>query len=332
MLIQCISIYGAGSWGTALALQLARNGIDVLLWDINAEHIKTLQQDHQNQAYLANIPFPRNLHCTSDIKQLSQHSKHQLIVVPSHGFRTLLQNIRDYLDNNHTLLWATKGIELSSGKFLHQIVQEEIPLALSYGVISGPTFAAEVAKGLPTAMTVASSDEHFAENVAQAFKSDSFRMYTSNDILGVELGGAIKNVLAIAAGISDGLGYGANARAALITRGLAEIMRLGRSLGAKSETLMGLAGLGDLVLTCTDNQSRNRRLGLALGQGIDAKTAMQQIGQAVEGYKSAQSVCLLAKQAHVEMPIATQIHRILYENLSAECAVRILLSRNIKAE
>ena len=326
-----ISVYGAGSWGTALALQLARNGIEVLLWGRLPEHMDNLARDHENVRYLPGIKFPKNLHCTSSLEDMVNHSQYQLIVVPSEGFRDLLSRLKPLLPAEHKLCWATKGIEVGTGKLLHQIVQEEIP-DCSYAVVSGPTFALEVAKSLPTAMTVASNDNDLASVIARAFQGGNFRVYTSFDVMGVELGGAIKNVMAIAAGISDGLGFGANARAALITRGLAEIRRLGKKLGAAEETLMGLAGVGDLVLTCTDDQSRNRRLGLAIGQGKGIQEALIEIGQAVEGLKSSHSIHLLAESAGVEMPICQQVHCILYKDLSPQDAVRELLSRQLKAE
>lgn len=326
-----ISVYGAGSWGTALAFQLARNGTEVLLWDRFPEQAEKLNKERENTQFLPGIPFPENIQCTADLQQAIDHASHQLIVVPSEGFRGLLQRLAPLLSPEHKICWATKGIEVGSGKLLHQIAQEEVP-SHAIGVVSGPTFALEVAKGLPTAMTAAASDPGFAQDMAEAFQGRNFRVYTSTDIIGVELGGAIKNVLAIAAGISDGLGYGANARAALITRGLAEIMRLGRKLGAHEETLMGLAGVGDLVLTCTDDQSRNRRLGLALGQGKGIDEAVEEIGQAVEGLKSSHSIHLLAERAQVEMPICHEVHCILYQGLSPQDAVRELLSRELKPE
>jgi glycerol-3-phosphate dehydrogenase (NAD(P)+) len=259
------------------------------------------------------------------------HSDYQLIVVPSQGFRDLLHKLKPLLNEKHLLSWATKGIEVGTGKLLHQVLTEEIP-GCFYAVVSGPTFALEVAKGLPTAMTVAANNVDLARSIAHAFQAGNFRVYTSNDVLGVELGGAIKNVLAIAAGISDGMGFGANARAALITRGLAEIRRLGKKLGAQDETLMGLAGVGDLVLTCTDDLSRNRRLGLALGQGKGIQEAIDEIGQAIEGLKSSHSINLLSETAGVEMPICQHVHAILYQGLSPKTAVSELLARQQKAE
>jgi len=327
-----ISVYGAGSWGTALALQLARNGLDVLLWDIDPAQVKRINQARVNTRYLPNIPFPESLHCNPHIADLLDYAEYQLIVVPSHGFRQLLARIKAHIKPYHVLIWATKGLEVDSGKLLHQVLQEELPTTKQYGVISGPTFAGEVAKGLPTAMTAAATEQDIAEQISQAFTSDNFRVYTSTDIIGVELGGAIKNILAIAAGISDGLGFGSNARTALITRGLAEMMRLGTAMGAQPETLMGLAGVGDLILTCTDDQSRNRRLGLALGQGKKREAAIAEIGQAVEGAKSSQAIGLLAQKVGIEMPICQHVHQILYQNLSAHDAVRSLITRKIKAE
>lgn len=330
--IQRISIYGAGSWGTALALQLARNNIDVLLWDFNAEYIADYQAARENIHFLAGIPFPDNLQCTDKLEDCVQHSVNQLIVVPSHGFRQLLKQLNPQLSAQHNIIWATKGLEVGTGKLLHEVINEILDKNIPYGVVSGPTFALEVARGLPTAMTVATTSSKLSNSTARAFQSGNFRVYTSDDILGVELGGAVKNVLAIAAGISDGLGFGANARAAIITRGLAEIIRLGESMGAKPETIMGLAGIGDLVLTCTDNQSRNRRLGLALGKGQNAEDAIKEIGQAVEGAKSSSCIELLAQRANIEMPICSEVHRIVHHNLDPKIAVKKLLSRHIRSE
>ena len=326
------SVYGAGSWGTALALQLARNGIDVKLWGHRPSQLQQYNDARENSDYLPGITFPDTLHCNDDLNALTQHSLYQLIVVPSHGFRALLEQLQPLLSSEHKVLWATKGLELKTGKLLHELIEEILPQISQYGLVSGPTFAAEVASGLPTAMTVATNNDLLGEQVSAAFQSENYRVYTSNDIIGVELGGAVKNVLAIAAGITDGLGFGANARTALITRGLAEIMRLGSAMGAQPETLMGLSGIGDLILTCTDNQSRNRQLGLALGAGKSLEQAIKDIGQAVEGAKTSQSINLLAKRAGVEMPICTAVQQILYEGLPPNEAVRALISRKPKPE
>ena len=326
------SVYGAGSWGTALAIQLARNGINTLLWGHRRDRLNEYSSANKNIDYLPEIDFPHSLRCNDNLKVLAEHSQHHLIVVPSHGFRQLLSQLEPLLNSHHKILWATKGLELDSGKLLHQLVEETLPKITDYGVVSGPTFAVEVAKGLPTAMTVAATSQQLAEEAADAFQSSTYRVYTSDDIIGVELGGAVKNVLAIAAGITDGLGLGANARTALITRGFAEIIRLGQSMGAKSETLMGLSGIGDLILTCTDNQSRNRQLGLALGAGKSLDQAIKDIGQAVEGAKTSQSIHQLAQRAGVEMPICYAVHQILYEDLSPQAAVECLISRQTKSE
>ncbi len=327
-----ISVYGAGSWGTALALQLARNELDVLLWDYNPEHIALYDKQRENTHYLPGIPFPDNLKCTSSISEMVQHANDQLIVIPSHGFRDLLKKIKSLISNDHTIFWATKGLEVGTGKLLHEVLLEELGKNTAYGLVSGPTFALEVAKGLPSAMTAAASTPELSQRIASAFQGGNYRVYTSNDVLGVELGGAVKNVLAIAAGISDGLGFGANARVAIITRGLAEIFRLAESMGAKNETIMGLSGVGDLVLTCTDNQSRNRRLGLALGQGKTAEEAIKEIGQAVEGAKSSSCIGLLAERQGVEMPICQSVYQVIYNKLAPKQAVKELLSRELKAE
>ncbi|KAG1660441.1 Glycerol-3-phosphate dehydrogenase [NAD(P)+] [Nymphon striatum] len=210
---QKISVYGAGSWGTALALQLARNGIEVLLWDFNPEHIAAYDKARENTGFLPGIPFPDNLKCSDSIDDLVKHSNDQLIVIPSHGFRDLLKQLKPKLSKQHTIVWATKGLEVGSGKMLHEVLQEELG-DVPYGLVSGPTFATEVAKGLPSAMTSAASTKELAARTAAAFQGGNYRVYTSDDVIGVELGGAVKNVLAIAAGISDGLGFGANARAA----------------------------------------------------------------------------------------------------------------------
>ncbi len=331
MTVKPIAVYGAGSWGTALALQLARNGLPVNLWDFSSERADLMQQARENTQYLAGIKLPDNLWCSGDLQAVANSADQHLIVVPSHGFHALLLKLKPLLNPDDRLFWATKGLEPDSGSLLHEVVTEVLP-GRAYGVVSGPTFANEVARDMPTAMTVAASDPQFAQTIASAFHGGNYRVYTSDDVVGVELGGTIKNVLAIAAGISDGLGFGANARAAIITRGLAEIMRLGESMGAQSTTLMGLAGVGDLVLTCTDDQSRNRRLGLALGGGATLEDALADIGQAVEGAKSALSVNKLAQRQGVEMPICQTVYRILYQNLSPRQAVGELIARTQKSE
>jgi len=327
-----IAIFGGGSWGTALAIQVCRAGHPAVLWDINPQHVQDMQQTHRNQQYLPGVPLPESLRFSSDLQATLQQADTLLLAIPSHAVRSFLQNAARWIQPQQHIVWATKGLEENTAKPVHQVINEELPECQYIAVVSGPTFAGEVARDLPTAVTVAASSHALAQDVAGFLHGGNFRVYTSEDITGVELGGSLKNVLAIAAGIADGLGFGANTRAALITRGLAEIMRLGRAMGAQSETFMGLAGLGDLVLTCTDNQSRNRRMGLALADGQTIEQAREQIGQAVEGVKTAREAWHLAQLHKVDMPIIEQTYRVLYENKAPVDAVHDLLGRDARAE
>ncbi len=331
-LSRTIAVFGAGSWGTALAIQIARAGLAVTLWGRNPEHIQQMQQQGCNPFYLPDLPFPPSLQLSADLEATVKQAETLLLVIPSHGFRDFLQSIKKLVTPEQHIVWASKGLEEGTGLFLHQIIAEELPQCSSTAVVSGPTFAREVAQDLPTAVTVAASSKALAREVAAFLHHGHFRAYSSNDIIGVELGGALKNVLAIAAGITDGLGFGANTRAALITRGLAELMRLGSVLGAQKETLMGLSGLGDLVLTCTDNQSRNRQMGLRLAQGMSVEQAREEIGQAVEGVKTAREGWRLSQQHQVDMPIVEQVYRVIYEEKSPKVAVQDLLSRQARDE
>lgn len=327
-----IAVLGGGSWGTALAIQVARAGHDVVLWDMNPEHVKSMQESHFNQKYLPDIPLPISLKFSHQLEQTISDANTLLLAIPSHAVRQFLQNSKQWIRTNHHIVWATKGLEENSAKPVHQVVSEELPDCKSTAVVSGPTFAGEVARDLPTAVTVAASSHAIADEVAGFLHYGNFRVYTCEDMIGVELGGSLKNVLAIAAGIADGLGFGANTRAALITRGLNEITRLGLAMGAHPETFMGLAGLGDLVLTCTDNQSRNRRMGLALADGSTIEQARKQIGQAVEGVKTAREAWHLAQKHKVEMPIIEQTYRVLYEGKAPKEAVHDLLGREARSE
>lgn len=301
------------------------------LWGRDVKHIAELAEARCNKKFLPGIAFPAALKVTADAALAMEGCEDCLVVVPSHAFRETLTRLTPRLKPHMRIAWATKGLEPESGKLLHEVA-EEIVGARPAAVISGPTFAREVAAGLPTAVTVASATPQFAADLASRLHSDTFRAYTSDDVIGVEVGGAVKNVLALAAGIADGLGFGANTRAALITRGLAEIMRLGVALGGKRETFMGLAGLGDLVLTCTDDQSRNRRLGLALARGTSLSDALREIGQIVEGVATAREVMRLAKAHGIEMPISEQVHCVLHEGKNPRAAVQSLLQREQKAE
>ncbi len=327
-----IAVLGAGSWGTALAIQLARSGRATRLWGRDAGQLRVLARDRVNARYLPGAAFPESLTVEPDLAAALKGALDVLVVVPSHSFRSLLTQIAPQLEPHARVAYATKGFELETGKLPHQVAREVLGAERSTAVLSGPTFAKEVGKGLPTAMTVASTDVEFASSLAHGLHSTHFRTYTSGDLVGVEVGGAVKNVLAVGAGLSDGMGFGSNTRIALITRGLREMTRLGLTLGAQAETFMGLAGLGDLVLTCTDDQSRNRRFGLLLAGGKTPEQALAEIGQAVEGYLAAKAVYQVAQRAAVDMPICTGIYRVLYEKLPARDLVRDLMNRPLKSE
>lgn len=326
------AVLGAGSWGTALAIQLARGGRPAMLWGRDRAHLAALQRERRNARYLPEARFPDTLRIEPDLAAALQCSRDVLVAVPSHALRQTMQEMAAHVSARTRVSWATKGFELTTGLLPHEVARQVLGGRVPTAVISGPTFAKEVGAGLPTAMTIAASDPAFASELAQRLSGESFRAYTSNDMVGVEVGGAIKNVLAIGAGISDGLGFGANTRIALIARGLVEMTRLGVALGARRETFMGLAGLGDLVLTCTDNQSRNRRFGLALACGTQVEAAQQAIGQVVEGVPAARAVRQVAARAGVEMPICEQVYRVVYEGVPPRDAVRELMSRALKPE
>ena len=328
-----ITVLGAGSYGTALAMTFSRNGSPTYLWGHNPAHIAQMQTERQNYRFLPDVIFPEELHLESNLAQAMEYSQDILIVVPSHAFGEILIKIKPHLKAHHRLIWATKGLERNTGRLLQTVVEEQLGTQYPLAVLSGPTFAKELAQGLPTAITLASNNEQFAQEFQSRIHcSKHFRVYINSDMIGVQLGGAIKNVIAIGAGISDGMGFGANARTALITRGIAEISRLGTSLGANPNTFMGMSGLGDLVLTCTDNQSRNRRFGLMLGEGLDAKTAMENIGQVVEGFYNTKEAYLLAQRQGVEMPITEQIYQMLFCGKSAKDVAISLLGRECKGE
>lgn len=327
-----LCILGAGSWGTALALQAARNGFNTLLWGHNQQHIAQIKLLGENARYLPGFQFPTNLKVSDDLESAVQSSQLILLVVPSHAFKKTLQTIQPFLTPEQAIAWATKGFDHENGALLSDISTDILGRDVATAVLSGPTFAQEVAAGLPTALTIASQSTELAGMLTQILHNPTFRTYTSNDLIGVQVGGACKNVLAIAAGIADGLGFGANTRAALITRGLNEIIRLGTRLGGQPDTFMGLTGLGDLILTCTDNQSRNRRFGLALGKGESRDQALRSIAQEVEGISAAQQAFLLSQRYQVDMPITEQVFRVLFEDLAPKEAVHNLLGRDQKPE
>jgi glycerol-3-phosphate dehydrogenase (NAD(P)+) len=326
-----MAVIGAGSWGTALAIQLARAGHPTRLWGRNSAQLKAMQQARCNVRYLPQAEFPAALDAVAELQTALDGARDALVAVPSHAFRATLERLEPYLSPQTRIAWATKGFEIETGLLPHQVAHEVFG-ARPGAVLSGPTFAREVGAGLPTAMTVASRDEVFARALVSSLSGPRFRAYTQSDIVGVEVGGAVKNVIAIGSGIADGMGFGANTRVALITRGLAEMMRLGVRLGAVRETFMGLAGLGDLVLTCTDDQSRNRRLGLALGRGQSLKDAERSIDQVVEGVRAAGAVRNVAERVAVEMPICAEVYRVMHEGRSVRAAVQALMERAARSE
>ncbi len=327
-----IAVLGAGSWGTALAIQLARLEHRVRLWARDPDQVEALRRTRCNELYLPGIELSSNIEPCEDLEQALNESDRILVAVPSPAFADIVERIAGGLNESSGLAWATKGFEPGSGRLLSQRARElagdRVPLAC----ITGPSFAVEVARGLPTAVTVGASDPGFGRAWARSLHGQSFRAYYTADLIGVQLGGAVKNVLAIACGIADGLELGDNTRAALITRGLAEMMRLGRALGAQAQTLTGLAGLGDLVLTCTGAASRNRSFGLALGRGASLEQARREISQVVEGVQASEEVMRAAAGVGVEMPISEQVHGILHRGWSAARGVRILMEREPKAE
>lgn len=342
MLPERVTVIGAGSWGTALAILLCHNIEHVLLWGRNARAMGTMAKEHCNTRYLPDIIFPRNLEIQADFQRVVTDELCFVVAVPSHAFRETLEKLKSniisqgFQPTEATVIWGTKGFDPTTGSLLSEVADEVLGHSagcrVSCGVISGPSFAKETVNALPTALTLASASTEHAENMASWFRTATTKVYFSDDLVGVQLGGAIKNVMAIAAGISDGLGYGANARAALITRGLSELTRLGLALGGKAKTFMGLTGVGDLILTCTDNQSRNRRFGLRLGAGKSKAEAIAEIGQEIEGINTARELFAISKNLGVDMPITEQVYKIIHHDNDPATAVQSLLQRNPKAE
>ena len=327
-----VAVLGSGSWGTALAVHLGRTGHRTILWGIETEELVAMTRDRVNARYLPGVRLPDRVEIEHDFERAVAEADQLLLVVPSHAFREVLTRARPLLKPGQRVAWATKGFEIATGLLPHEVADQVLGREVPTAVLSGPTFAKEVGAGLPSAMTVASRDPAYAMELAAGISGENFRAYASSDMVGVEVGGAVKNVLALGAGASDGLGYGANTRVALITRGLNEMVRLGLALGAKAETFTGLAGLGDLVLTCTDNQSRNRRCGMLLASGKTLEQAQAEIGQVVEGVLAARAVHAVAARHRVELPICEQIYRVLYEGVSVQDALSALMKRPIRTE
>ena len=329
MTSQPVLVQGAGSWGTALALVLARNHHQVYLWDIDLDVIREIKSDRYNRRYLPEIKIPDNILPIEKIEDTPVEVKKIISAVPCHALRSSLNFLKSL--SIESVCLACKGLEPDTQKLGHKVVEDEIDNC-SIAILSGPSFAVEVAAGLPTAITIAAKDTKISRDFSDIFHTDLFRVYVDSDYVGVQIAGAVKNVMAIAAGISDGLGFGSNARSALITRGLAEITRLGLSMGAKQDTFMGLAGLGDLILTCTDDQSRNRRLGLLLAEGLTIDEARKEIGQEIEGLNTAKEISILAKKNKIEMPISEQVINVITSQCSAKEAAQNLVSREKRYE
>lgn len=327
-----VAILGAGSWGTALAALITRHGHPTVLWGRDSVTVEAIDGVHRNPRYLPGIALPEALRATTDLAAALRDADLVLVAVPSHAFAETLRALAPLRPAHAGVAWATKGFEPGSGRFLHEVAIEVIGGDVPLAVITGPSFAKEVAAGLPTALTVHSEDEPFAQAVADALHGPAFRAYTGDDMLGAELGGAMKNVLAVATGVADGMNLGLNARAGLITRGLNEMLRLNIAIGGRPETLMGLAGLGDLVLTCTGDLSRNRRLGLALGRGKPLADAVREIGQVVESVQTADEVMRQADRHGVELPIASNVRDVLHGKITPAEGLARLLAREQKAE
>jgi glycerol-3-phosphate dehydrogenase (NAD(P)+) len=327
-----VAVLGAGSWGTALASLLARHEYPTVLWGRDAGQLAAIDASHENRRYLPGVPLPESLAATSDLAAAVASAEWILVVTPSHAFPDTLRALAPLRRPGAGVAWATKGFEPGSGRFLHEVAAELLGPDVPLAVVTGPSFAKEVAQGLPTAVTVHSDDDDFAQAVADALHGPAFRAYTGSDMLGAELGGAMKNVLAVATGIADGMALGLNARAGLITRGLNEMLRLNNKLGGRAETLMGLAGLGDLVLTSTGDLSRNRRLGLALGRGQSLREAVREIGQVVESVQTVDEVMRLAHRHGIELPISALVQRVLHEEITPAEGLKIILAREQKPE
>ena len=327
-----VAVLGSGSWGTALAALLARHGHPAVLWGRDSAQVDAIAARHENPRYLPGIPLPPSLTATTDFDAAVSGASLVLVVTPSHAFAETCTALATRLPQGCGVSWATKGFEPGTGRFLHEVAAERLGGSVPLAVVTGPSFAKEVAQGLPTAITVHSDDAEFARSVAARLHGPAFRAYTGTDLLGAELGGAMKNVLAVATGVADGMALGLNARAGLITRGLNEMLRLGAALGAKPETLMGLAGVGDLVLTCTGDLSRNRRLGLALGRGQSIAEAVAAIGQVVESVQTVDEVMRQAEAHGIDLPISRQVQRVLHGEITPAEALSGLLAREQKPE
>ena len=326
-----IGVIGAGSWGTALAVLLCGNGHEITLWSIIEDEVHTLQTKRENPDKLPGVKLPEKIEVTSDLEKAASGKQVLVLAVPSPYVRSTAHTMKPYVAEGQIIVNVAKGIEENSLKTLSQVIEEEIPQAL-VAVMSGPSHAEEVGRGIPTTIVVGAHDRKTAEYLQGIFMNEVFRVYTSPDVLGIELGAALKNVVALAAGIADGLGYGDNTKAALITRGIAEIARLGTAMGGKVETFSGLSGIGDLIVTCASMHSRNRRAGILIGKGYSYEEAMKEVKMVVEGVYSAKAAVRLAEKCGVQLPIIEQVNAVLFEGKRADEAVKDLMLRDKKIE
>ncbi len=335
--INKIAVIGAGSWGTAIAMTLSRKGLRTVLWGHNESHIQTLQKDRENKKYLNGFPFPDSLKLEVDLKEAATGADVVCMVIPSHVYRSIFRKLVPYLKTGSYVVSAVKGIENKSLMTMTQVMRDTLGSALTaknlvLSVLSGPSFAQEVVMDLPTLITIGCDELHQAQHLQNVFCTERFRVYAAEDMIGIEISAALKNVVAIATGICDGLQFGLNSRAALITRGLAEITRMGVAMGANPATFSGLSGLGDLILTCTGDLSRNRTVGLKLGEGQNLPHILDSMEMVAEGVKTTESAQKLALQLQVEMPILEQVYKILYQDKQCSAAVTDLLTRELKPE
>lgn len=326
-----IAVIGAGSWGTALSVSLSGSGHTVRIWDVNQDHLKELSENKENRRYLPGVMLPGSIQISSTVEEAVDGADIVLFSAPAQHFRSALEGARPYLKPEMVMVNVAKGIEQKSLKRLSEIAFEKLP-GVRYVVLSGPSHAEEVGRGMPTTLVSASEEMEVAEYIQDVFMSDRLRIYTNSDVIGVELGGALKNIIALGAGISDGMGYGDNAKAALMTRGITEIARLGVKLGADLSTFSGLTGVGDLIVTCTSMHSRNRRCGILIGEGMKPSEATKQVGMVVEGMYTTEAAYELAQQVGVEMPITEQIYHVISETTDAREAVMSLMTRQRKHE
>lgn len=328
-----ITIIGSGSYGTALAIRFSQNGNKVILWGRNEKKIKKMKKEKENKNFLPNIYFPKNLILETSLKIAIKSSENILIVVPSIAFRNILEKIKKYINEKHNIIWASKGIENKSGKLLSEVAKEILGKKIKTAILSGPTFAKEIALGIPSTVVVSSSNKEYSEKLQKIFHNDkNFIVYQNQDVIGVQLGIVIKNIIAIASGISDGIGFGINTRTALITHGFIEIINFGIKKGALLSTFIGIAGLGDLILTCTDNQSRNRQFGILIGKGVTIENAKKKINGVIEGLLNVKKIYYTAKKLKIKMPITEEIYKILYCNKNIKKSITKLLKRKTKYE